>query len=209
MQQEGLARNLAAFGRFLEAASFSQGSTLNVSAVSRGCGIDRKVAEDYFDILDDLLIAVRLPVFTRRAKREIAGHPKFFFFDVGVFRAIRPRGPLDSPAEIDGPALETLLLQELRALNDYGQLGYALHYWRTRSKLEVDFVLYGERGLKAFEVKRSAQLRDEDLAGLRAFVQDYPPAEARLLYGGARRYREGAIEIVPFGEGIRELSVWL
>lgn len=209
VQQEGLARNLAAFGRFLEAASFSQAGTLNVSAVARECGIDRKVAEDYFDVLDDLLIGVRLPVFTRRAKREIAGHPKFFFFDVGVFRAIRPRGPLDSPAEIDGPALETLFLQELRAHNDYGQLGYTLHYWRTRSHLEVDFVLYGERGLKAFEVKRSVRIRDKDLAGLRAFVQDYPPAEARLLYGGTRRYREGAIEIIPFREGLRELPTWL
>ena len=126
-----------------------------------------------------------------------------------MFRAIRPRGPLDSPEEIDGPALETLFLQEVRAHNDYRELGYSLHYWRTHSQLEVDFVLYGERGLKAFEVKRASRVRDEDLAGLRAFVHDYPPAEARLLYSGSRRYREGAIEIVPFDVGIRELPSWL
>ncbi len=209
VQQEGLARNLASFSRFLEAASFSQASQLNMSAVASESGVDRKVVEDYFRILEDLLLAVRLPVFSRRAKRKIAAHPKFFFFDVGVFRAIRPLGPLDSPAEIDGPALETLLFQELRALNDTGQLGYSLHYWRTPTQLEVDFVLYGERGLRAFEVKRAARVRDEDLVGLRAFVADYPGTRAWLFYGGTRRYREGAVEVIPFGEGIRELGSML
>jgi predicted AAA+ superfamily ATPase len=128
---------------------------------------------------------------------------------VGVFRAIRPLGPLDSPEEIDGPAIETLWLQEMRAHNDYRQLGYSFHYWRTDSQLEVDFVLYGERGLKAFEVKRASRVRDEDLQALRAFLSDYPTAEARLLYGGSRRYHEGPIEIVPLRDGLQELSSWL
>lgn len=209
VQQEGLSRNLAAFSRFLEAASFSQAAELNISAVARECHVDRKVVEDYFTVLEDLLIAVRLPVFQRRAKRQMAGHAKFFFFDAGVFRAIRPRGPLDVAAEIDGPAMETLLLQELRAHNDYGQLGYTFHWWRTRLKQEVDLVLYGERGLLAFEVKHAARVTEADLAGLRLFVADYPAAKARLLYGGTRRYREGAIEIVPFGEALKALPDWL
>ena len=70
-----------------------------------------------------------------------------YFFDAGVYQAIRPRGPLDAPEEIAGPALETLVLQQLRALNDYRGLGYSFHYWGTAAGDEVDFVLYGERGL--------------------------------------------------------------
>ena len=97
VQQEGFARNLAAFARFLEAASFSQGSVLNMAAVARESAVNAKVAEDYFSILEDLLIAVRLPVFAKRAKRRVVAHPKFYFFDAGVFQAIRPRGPLDHP----------------------------------------------------------------------------------------------------------------
>ena len=54
--QEGLTRNLSAFSRFLEAASFSQGSVLNMTEVARECKIERKVAENYFTILEDLLI---------------------------------------------------------------------------------------------------------------------------------------------------------
>src|SRR3989304_8916464 len=61
VRQEGLTRNLGAFTRFLEAASFSQGSILNISSVARECSIERKVVENYFTILEDLLIASRMP----------------------------------------------------------------------------------------------------------------------------------------------------
>jgi len=77
IRQEGLTRNLSAFARFLEAASFSQGSVLNISSVSRECHVERKVVESYFSILEDLLVAYRIPVFSKKAKRRLITHPKF------------------------------------------------------------------------------------------------------------------------------------
>lgn len=179
--QEGLTRNIGVFSRFLEVASFSQGAVLNISAVARDAHVDRSATQNYFTILEDLLLAVRLPVFSNRAKRSLVVHHKFYFFDAGVFRAIRPSGPLDSAAEIDGPALETLVLQELRAANDYGEFGYQLHYWRTQHGVEVDFVLYGPRGLVAIEVKRSPNLQPRDFRALKEFKADYPAASCWLF----------------------------
>ncbi|MHC4078032.1 MAG: ATP-binding protein, partial [Planctomycetota bacterium] len=204
--QEGLTRDLAAFTRFLEAASFSQGSVLNISAVARECHVSRKTVEGYFDVLEDLLLACRLPVFTKRARRKTVVHPKFFLFDTGVYRAIRPAGPLDRPQEIDGAALETLVLQELRALNAYRGLGYDFHYWRTRAGQEVDFVLHGKRGLRAFEVKRAGRLRPEDLRGPKAFLKDYPMAEVYVLYGGKRQLDEDGVQVLPMEDGLRSLG---
>lgn len=57
---------------------------------------------------EDLLLASRIPVYQRRAKRAVTAHPKFYYFDTGVFRSFRPRGPLDRPEEINGAALEGL-----------------------------------------------------------------------------------------------------
>ncbi|MBI4702309.1 MAG: ATP-binding protein [Deltaproteobacteria bacterium] len=204
--QEGLTRNLGAFARFLQAASFSQACVLNMAAVARDCGVSAKLVEDYFAIAEDLLMAVRVPVFRRRAKRRLVAHPKFFFFDAGVFQALRPRGPLDAPEEIQGPALETLLLQQLRAYNDYRRLGYTIHYWRAASGAEVDFVLYGERGLVAIEAKRSARVRGVDLAGLCLFRADYPQARAYLLHLGARRWHESGIDVLPFDEALARMN---
>ncbi len=151
VQMEGLVRNIGGFSRFLEAISFSQAAVLNLANVARECHINRKTVEGYLEILEDLLLSFRVPVFTRRAQRELAAHPKFFFFDAGVFRANRPTGPLDSPAEIDGAALEGLVAQHLRAWCDYSGGNHHLHYWQTRSKVEVDFVVYGEQQFHALE----------------------------------------------------------
>ena len=105
-----------------------------------------------------------------------------------------------------GLALEALFLQQLRALNDSLGLGYSLHYWRSRTGLEVDFVLYGERGLKAFEIKRAARLRESDVKGLRAFLTDYPVADAFVLYGGDDRRSFGQIEALPLANTLSRLD---
>jgi predicted AAA+ superfamily ATPase len=209
VQQEALVRNLASFARFLEAASFSQGAPLNVQSVAADSGISRKTVESHFDLLEDLLLAVRVPVFQRRAKRKVTSHPKFYFFDAGVFRAIRPRGALDSAEEIDGAAFETLLVQSLRAENANANLGYEMSFWRTASNDEVDVVMYGEHGLCAFEITRSAVFRETDLRGLRLFCADYPEARGYLLYGGTRRYQYDRIHVMPFSEAIMTLGTLL
>lgn len=205
VQQEALVRSLSMFNRFLEAATFSQGQTLNMAKVAADCGINRKTVENHFALLEDLLLAVRLPVFSRRAARKLTTHPKFFFFDAGVYRALRPRGPLDSDSEIDGASIETLLMQSLRAENDSRGLGYELFSWRTQEHVEVDLVLYGERGLHAFEVTRSSIFRESDLTGLRLFCDDYPRARGHLFYGGTERYAFKNIDVWPLDDALREL----
>ena len=205
VMQEGLTRNIGHFSRFLEVASFSQGATLNISSVAREAHIERSAAENYFSILEDLLIAVRLPVFSRRAKRKLVSHEKFYFFDTGVFRAIRPVGPLDSEAEMDGPALETLVLQELRAVNDYHEYGYRIFFWRTRNNLEVDFVLYGPRGLLAIEIKRSTRIQPRDARALREFKKDYPPAKCYLFFGGSTPLYMDDIVALPMERALTDL----
>lgn len=203
--QEGLTRNLSAFARFLETASFSVGSILNTSEVAREAAIERKIVENYFLILESLLIGYRLPVFTRRAKRRLVSHPKFYFFDTGIYRTLRPSGPLDMPEKIEGTALENLFFQNLAAVNDALNLGYKLYYYRTATGQEVDFVAYGERGLLAFEVKRSAKINSAALRGLKLFQKEYPEAKCFLAYGGKRKMTDGRIAIVPLEETLKNL----
>jgi predicted AAA+ superfamily ATPase len=202
---EGWTRNVGAFARFLEAISFSHGAVLNVANVARECQVERKTTAGYVDVLEDLLLSFRVPVFTRRAQRETVAHPKFYLFDTGVFRSLRPSGPLDRPAEIEGAALEGLVAQHLRAWIAYGAGHDGLFYWRTRSGVEVDFVIYGAAGIVAVEVKNAAQVRAEDLRGLAAFGHDYPEAVRVLLYRGAYRERREGIWIVPVAEFLSHL----
>ncbi|MBI2195365.1 MAG: ATP-binding protein [Planctomycetes bacterium] len=205
VQMEALVRNVGNFSRFLEAISFSQGGLLNVSAVSRECQVERKVVENYIGILEDLLLSFRVPVFTRRAKRALVAHPKFYFFDAGVYRSLRPSGPLDRPEEVHGAGLEGLIAQHLRAWKAYGGEEYELCYWRTPSGAEVDFIVYGTGGFWAIEVKNSARVQARDLRGLRSFTAEYPESRGLLLYRGKEHLRMHDILCVPCEEFLCQL----
>ena len=209
VQMEGLVRNVGAFGRFLEAMSFSHASLINVSNVARECGVERKVVEGYVDVLEDLLLGYRLPVFTKRARRETSAHPKFYLFDAGVYRSLRPHGPLDRTSEMDGASLEGLVAEHLRAWVSYsapsGPRSTQISFWRTRSGVEVDFVVYGRHEFVALEVKNAARVQGADLRGLRAFMEDYPEARPALLYRGRERLKIDGIWCLPVEEFLRNL----
>ncbi|HFQ81278.1 MAG TPA: ATP-binding protein [Desulfobacterales bacterium] len=205
VQMEGIVRNIGAFSRFLEAVSFSHGSTLNVSDVARECQVKRKTVDNYLSILDDLLLSFQLPVFSRRAKRHLISHPKFYYFDSGVFQSLRPAGPLDSPQEIDGGALEGLVAQHLRAWIAYSNNASSLYYWRTKSGVEVDFVLYGENTFLAIEVKNSTRINSKMLKGLKTFKDDYPEAQAMILYRGEERLVINDILCLPCDQFLQQL----
>ena len=205
VQMEGLVRNIGNFSRFLEAISFSHASVLNVSNVARECEVERKVVEGYVGILEDILLGWHLPIFTKRAKRELAVHPKFYLFDTGVFRSLRPKGPLDRAEEIEGQALEGLVAQHLKAWAAYSRGQRELFYWRTRSGVEVDFVVYGPEGLWALEVKNARKIHPTDLRGLRSFKEEYPDCKRLFLYRGRDQLMKEEILCLPCVDFLKEL----
>jgi predicted AAA+ superfamily ATPase len=206
VQTEGLVRNIGGFNRFLESISFSHGAVLNISDVARDCQVERKTVEGYISILEDLLLAFRLPVFTKRAKRHLSSHSKFYYFDCGVFRSVRPKGSLDSPQEVEGAALEGLVAQHLRAWNAYSGSRSTIFFWRTKSGNEVDLVVYGEEVFGALEVKNTARVNLRMLRGLLAFKEDYPEAQTLFLYRGEERLKIQGVLCLPVQEFLLNLE---
>lgn len=206
MQAEGLVRNLGHFARFLEVMTFSHGGVLNLAHIARDTAVGRKTIEGYLDVLTDLLLCFRVPVFARRAKRQLITHEKFYYFDAGVFAALRPRGALDQPQVIAGAALEGLVAQHLRAWIAYRRPGaFQLYYWRTKSGAEVDFVVYGEDAFFALEVKHARHVYPIDTKHLRSFKEDYPEATVALLYLGDHRIEINGIPCLPVADFLQTL----
>ncbi len=206
IQAEGLVRSLESFSRFLETVSFSHASLINTTNIARECDVKRKTVENYLEILEDLLLSFKLQVFSKRPQRALSSHPKFYLFDAGVFKALRPTGPLDRAEEIDGAALEGLVAQHLYAWIDYGTEKYDLTFWRTRSGVEVDFIVYGAQGFWAIEVKNSTRVHAADTKPLEAFLSDYPEAKGILLYRGKERLMQKNILCVPCNEFLSSLK---
>lgn len=206
VQAEGLVRQIGDFARFLEVASFSYGSLWTSTDVGREASVKRATVDNYLQILEDLFLAFSLPVFSRRAKRKVVAHPKFYFFDVGIYKALRPRGILDSSPEIDGLALEGLIAQHLRSWVLSQEEPHSLSFWRTQTKLEVDFIIYGPKGFWAIEVKRSQNLGPDDVRGLKAFKEEYPEATCFFVAPIKRKENYRGFSIIPIEEFLLRIS---
>ena len=205
VKMEGLIRHFEPFTRFLQIMSLSHGAILNITNISRECHVKRTTVNEWISILEDLLICYQINIFTQRAKRELSSHPKFYFFDAGVYRALRPKSIKDSESEINGAGLEGLVAQHLMAWKDYSSEKHEISFWRTRSGVEVDFVVFGALGFWAIEVKNTEKIRDEDLAALSAFHEDYPEAKTIFLYRGKERLLKNNILCLPCDEFFKAL----
>lgn len=206
VQAEGLVRQIGDFSRFLEVASFSHASVWTSTDISRESNVKRPTVDNYLQILEDLFLAFTLPVFSRRSKRRLIAHQKFYFFDTGIYRALRPQGILDSSYEIEGVALEGLVAQHLRSWIMSQQEPHSLSFWRTQTKLEVDFIVYGPRGFWAIEVKRSSNLGPDDVRAMMAFKEEYPEAQCFFVTLGKHRENYRGFPIIPVEEFLLHLE---
>lgn len=202
---EGLIRHVEPFTRFLQAMSFSHGAILNVTNISRECHVKRTTVDSWISIIEDMLIGYQIPVFTNRAKRELSSQPKFYFFDQGVYRALRPHSIKDVGSEFDGQALEGLVCQHLQAWRDYTSEKHTIYFWRTRSGVEVDFIILGPLGFWAIEVKNGDKINPADLRSLVSFKEDYPEARPIFLYRGKERALIKDILCLPVEEFLIKL----
>jgi predicted AAA+ superfamily ATPase len=200
VQAEGLVRQIGDFSRFLEIASFSHSSIWTTADISRESSVKRATVDNYLQILEDLLLAFTIPVFSRRAKRKLIAHSKFYFFDAGVYRILRPQGILDSSQEIDGLALEGLVAQHLRSWVLAQNQPHSLSFWRTQTQLEVDFVIYGPKGFWAIEVKRSPNLGPDDVRAMQAFKEEYPEATCLFVVPSKRKESYRGFPVLPMEE---------
>ncbi len=174
IREEGLTRNLPAFSRFLDAVGYSCGELVNLAAVARDAGVSPKTVREYFQILDDTLLGTLLPPFGRsRGRQVLVATPKFYLFDVGVANQLARREIHELRGEVAGRAFEHFVLMQLAAYRAYAGRGFAMHYWRTKTGLEVDFVLArGRSGICGIEVKCASDVPRTELRGLAALAEE-------------------------------------
>ncbi|MFH0821031.1 MAG: DUF4143 domain-containing protein [Candidatus Peregrinibacteria bacterium] len=206
IQQEAVVQNLASFSRFLEVAAIMNAQIMNVSNTARDAGVARPTVQRYFDALVDTLIGFWLPAWWPRAKVKEVSHPKFYFFDTGVVRAIqnRLREPLESAER--GPLLETLVLHELRAGINSLSCGGELFYWRTPSHSEVDFIWVRGKRAVGIEVKAAAVWKSDYGNCLKELFFQKQIQKGIGVYLGQERLKDRAVEILPLKSFMKDLA---
>jgi predicted AAA+ superfamily ATPase len=206
IQQEAIVRRLDSFSRFLEVAALMNGQVANVAGLARDAAVARPTVQGYFAVLVDTLIGTWLPAWRKRAKVKEVVTPKFYLFDPGVVRALagRLREPLDASER--GFLLETWILHELRAAIASQDTGGQLHYWRTPSGSEVDFVWTRGPHAVGVEVKAATTWRTEYGASLKALIAQGTLQAGYGTYLGTTELKDGPLRIFPLKRFLKELS---
>ena len=180
IRNEGLVRNLAGFSRFLEMAGLCNGEMINMSNIARDCHVSRNTVEGYFQILIDTMLGNFIYPYHKKVKRDLlVAMPKFYFFDVGVANYLAHRELSQLKGDVAGRSFEHYILMELIAYRGIRQKRFDIGYWRTKTGLEVDFIL-GD-AIVAIEIKISEQVHAQDLRGLGAFCEEHPKAKAIVV----------------------------
>lgn len=205
IQQEALIRKLEPFSRFLQVAALMNGQRLNLSNIAREAEVKRPSVNGYFEVLEDTLIAFKLPAWQPKAKVKEVALPKYYFFDPGVVRALS--GQIWKPLnDIErGFLLETFLLNEIRACVSYRSLRGTMAYWATPSGSEIDFVWGGQDGEIGVEIKSGRKWRSENHRSLEELLSAKSLKRAYGVYLGKEVLKIGKIEVLPVAEFLRRL----
>lgn len=180
IRNEGLVRNLQGFARFLEVAGMCNTEMINFANIARDCGVNRLTAQGYFQILLDTLVGYFIYPLEKKIRRDIVtATPKFYFFDVGIANFLAQQNVSSLKGSIAGKSFENYIAMELIAYQNISRKKYKIHYWRTRSGLEVDFILGNSE--VAIEVKISKTVHQQDIKGLIAFCEENPSTKALVV----------------------------
>lgn len=208
IKAEAIVRNLPGFVRFLPVAALFHGQVLNVSALARDSGTSRTTVAGYLEILEDTLLAFRLPAFAGRLRVRERKHPKLFWIDPGLARA--GKGNLGRvSAEERAPLLEGWVAVLLAAYRDLRDAFDEFFYWAPAeaARVEVDFLLRRQETYLAVEVKATPRYSNPMIEGLKAISPLKGLQRRILVYLGDRRLRvSDGIDILPLAAFLRELE---
>lgn len=192
---EALTQNIPAFSEFLRVAAITSSELLNYVNVGREAGVSQRVVRAYFDILEDTYLGFRVAPWKKSRNRRMILTEKFYFFDVGVANYLAHRQPLLGSPEF-GKSFEHFILMELRAYQTYRNPEMELHYWRTSTGQEIDFIA-GEKDL-ALEIKASGRVHEGDFRAFQALLEDGQVKHCVLVCLEREPRQVGRIQILPW-----------
>ena len=198
--QEALVRNIGGYTRFLDLVAAYCGEIVHFTSVGKEAGIPTRTVQSYFEILEDTLLAIRLPAWRKSPTKSFLSHPKTYLFDNGITNSLCHRlGSGEIDAKVRGRLFEQFMIQETRRILDYRNLDFALYYWRTNHGAEVDLLIESDGQLiHAIEFKSGRRVSTSDISGLRSFHEDYPQVSCTIVSTMEEPFTLDFVSVIPW-----------
>ena len=184
------------------------GEIVNCSRIAGEVGVDDKTVRSYFSILEDTHLGFCLEAFDRSVRKQQVLHPKFYFFDTGVRRAVEKTvaNTLREGSAEFGKAFEHYIITEITRLNSYQHSNFSFSYLRTKDDAEIDMIISkGNKPQVLLEIKSTAHVRERDVRALKQFHPQFKGCRAVCLSNDPKPQRFDSVEALPWQKYLREL----
>lgn len=175
--------------RLLSLLAARTSGLLNMSELSRSCGIPQTTLKRYLGLLEAAFLFQLLPAWSANLGKRLVKSPKIHLADTGLAAFLTGQTParLASDPTCLGRLWETFAVNELKKQATWSEARVGLYHYRTTTGQEVDVVLENAAGsLVGIEVKAATTVVGKDFSGLRALAEDGGGRVVRgvVLYNG-------------------------
>lgn len=184
IQTEQLVRNLRPFRQFIEICGQMNGKIINYAKIAKEIGVDPATVKEYFEILEDTMIGMKLESCETSVRKRIRKNPKFYLFDCGVARMMPQdlTGPITSKSALYGPLFEQFIILEIHRFIHYSQFDWELSYLMTANNVKIDLIIKrnGETTL-LIEIKSKKLVTEDDIKNVSIFAKEMANSQALCL----------------------------
>ena len=196
--------DLVAFRSLAQLAALRTAQVLAISTLGRDAKLNAVTTGRYLDLFEASFLIRRLPPFLKNRSSRLVKSPKLHFTDSGLAAHLAGITTLEPGRDdlLRGALYETYVAQNFAALLEAHLPGAQLAFWREQGRHEVDFVIEAGRKVFGFEVKAATRWSENDLSGLRAFLDRTPACVAAVLaYNGREAVKLGErLFAIPMGK---------
>lgn len=165
-----------AFRNLVKVLAGQVGSLISYSELSSTLNISYQTVKKYLWYCQKTFLLELISPFARNIRKEISQSPVSYFHDLGLRNySLGQFGYLNNPSEM-GFVFENFVYLILKT--SLTQNFSSLHFWRTKDKAEVDFIIEQGNDVIPVEVKFKKLKREEITRSLRSFISKYNPPRA-------------------------------
>ena len=211
---EHVVRRLDPFRKFLEVAAQTSGELVNYTNIARDVGADTKTVQSYFQILEDTLVGFSLNPYHRSIRKQQHQAPKFYFFDIGVKRALDHTLSQEIVPNTYGfgKTFEHFVILEAHRLNEYYQKDFQFYYLQTKDGAEIDLIVERPgKPIALIEIKSTERVDERDAKTIELFLKDFPnkfgPPQGFCFSRDPKPKKIGNVQALPWEMGLKEIGL--
>ena len=205
---EQLVRQIEPFRKFVYVAAQMNGKIINFSKIARDVGITDITVKSHFQLLEDTLLGFFLPSYHTSIRKQQRSSSKFYFFDLGVQRAITRSltVPLVPQTYAYGKAFEHFIILELSRLIAYLRNDFTFSYLKLTEQLEIDLVIERPgKSIVIIEIKSSNNITEDHVRALVRYRADFPGCEAICISTDPFEKEINGITCLPWQKALKKI----